>query len=44
MACARMGVLGQFEARYSRMMRVIRVTTGATLSNLTHKPTYLRRA
>ncbi len=32
MACAKIGALGQLEAKYSRMRRVLRVTTAASLS------------
>ncbi len=34
MACAKMSALGQLEAKYRRMRRVLRVTTAATLSSL----------
>ena len=34
MACAKIAALGQFEAKYSRMRRVLRVTTAASLSSL----------
>lgn len=34
MACAKMSALGQLVARYSRMRRVLRVTTAASLSSL----------
>lgn len=34
MACAKVYALGQLEARYRRMRRVLRVTTAATLSSL----------
>jgi hypothetical protein len=34
MACAKIGALGQLEAKYSRMRRVLRVTTAASFSSL----------
>ena len=37
MAWAKMSALGQCEARYKRMRRVLRVTTAATLSSLMRK-------
>ena len=33
-ACVKMSALGQFDARYSRMHRVLLVTTAASLSSL----------
>src|SRR5215210_7458310 len=33
-ACAKMSALGQLEAKYRRMRRVLRVTTAASLSSL----------
>ena len=36
-AWAKISALGQFDARYSRMRRVLRVTTAATLSSLMRK-------
>jgi hypothetical protein len=37
MARAKVCALGQLEARYRRMRRVLRVTTAATLSSLTRR-------
>ena len=34
MACAKMSALGQLEARYRRMRRLLRVTTAATRPSL----------